>query len=890
MPLARVTLSADVFLLCVTHALTTEAEEVMGLLLGDIQEEPGQGSVSHITNMVPQIRTDRRKDRVEASPEQLAAAASAAEQLTAASGRRTRVVGWVHSHPHITALPSHVDVATQAAYQQLDAGFVGLIVSVFDDGGAECSQRVRVTAFQSERGEVGVAAGPARSDSADSQLAAALAASAAEARAHARAGDQWLRREQEERGAFLAALAEAADPRSGRLDAVAMLHHSAVYQQRLCRIMDTLVAPALQAIRTAAAQAPLQLRQLAHAKAALEEAAQRCPAAAPATAAQQAPITGQSQAPNTEQSQAGQAWEKGNCVACELGISVSTHTKSSHQKKAKVQHTRGMLRLVSHGHCLPLNLQRQKQVKATRHRCVRVAASAVATREEPASFSCATLNILAPIYKRTARGRESSEPEAFLPRNEALVNVLLERQQDIYCLQEFWHSSQAVRRLYLDALQAAGYYVAEQPRTCGWKGVQRGDGLLTAVRLAAFEVLDQRSILFNDCADRVALLLRLRLRGTTPGRCRPGSLEVVVINTHLLYPHNACSTIIRLREVHKILEYLQEYRSAWGVSPRAVLLCGDCNGSHRGRVGSYLRSQGFRSAYDERCCGQAWVSHANHEGAYAAVDYIWLLNAQDQRLRSLTADWRGAIWLMIVAKLQEAGLCEQQRAFEFFDRDNDARVTVDDFGWAMEELGLTGEGTVGLTQTELVELTSELMSGAGGGYIGFEEFKRRVDLESMSAAYSRIRTSTGITEGDWTPAAEVWSPPACYLPNAGRGQLTGAAAAAALLGEVAEKKLTAERLWAELTSCSDVACEEAPAAAPAVAVPVVAASEEAADDEECTDLFAVSAEEEQAAASGGCDLAVLAAELWPHEAAAGQWPTGYTLSDHALVSVTFAFV
>ena len=35
-----------------------------------------------------------------------------------------------------------------------------------------------------------------------------------------------------------------------------------------------------------------------------------------------------------------------------------------------------------------------------------------------------------------------------------------------------------------------------------------------------------------------------------------------MINTHLLYPHNACSTIIRLREVHKILEYLQARRSA----------------------------------------------------------------------------------------------------------------------------------------------------------------------------------------------------------------------------------------------------------------------------------------------------------------------------------------
>lgn len=73
------------------------------------------------------------QDRVEASPEQLAAASSTAERLTKQTGRRTRVVGWVHSHPHITVLPSHVDVATQAAYQQLDASFVGLITSAFDN-------------------------------------------------------------------------------------------------------------------------------------------------------------------------------------------------------------------------------------------------------------------------------------------------------------------------------------------------------------------------------------------------------------------------------------------------------------------------------------------------------------------------------------------------------------------------------------------------------------------------------------------------------------------------------------------------------------------------------------------------------------------------------------
>jgi hypothetical protein len=72
----------------------------------------------------------------------------------------TRVIGWYHSHPHITVLPSAVgtarrgtpcgaeraserasahaslcraaDVRTQSTYQLLDEGFVGLIFSVFD--------------------------------------------------------------------------------------------------------------------------------------------------------------------------------------------------------------------------------------------------------------------------------------------------------------------------------------------------------------------------------------------------------------------------------------------------------------------------------------------------------------------------------------------------------------------------------------------------------------------------------------------------------------------------------------------------------------------------------------------------------------------------------------
>jgi proteasome lid subunit RPN8/RPN11 len=53
------------------------------------------------------------QDRVECSGAQMAEVALQAEKITAATGRNTRVVGWYHSHPHITVFPSHVDVDTQ---------------------------------------------------------------------------------------------------------------------------------------------------------------------------------------------------------------------------------------------------------------------------------------------------------------------------------------------------------------------------------------------------------------------------------------------------------------------------------------------------------------------------------------------------------------------------------------------------------------------------------------------------------------------------------------------------------------------------------------------------------------------------------------------------------
>ncbi|OAP11924.1 BRCC36A [Arabidopsis thaliana] len=153
MSLTCVNMSEDVWLTCLTHALSTETEEIMGLLLGDIEySKDGGSATAMIWGASPQSRSDRQKDRVETNPEQLAAASAQADRMTISTGRTTRVIGWYHSHPHITVLPSHVDVRTQAMYQLLDSGFIGLIFSCFSEDANKVG-RIQVIAFQSSDGK-----------------------------------------------------------------------------------------------------------------------------------------------------------------------------------------------------------------------------------------------------------------------------------------------------------------------------------------------------------------------------------------------------------------------------------------------------------------------------------------------------------------------------------------------------------------------------------------------------------------------------------------------------------------------------------------------------------------------------------------------------------------
>uniref|UniRef100_A0A8C9U6J6 BRCA1/BRCA2-containing complex subunit 3 n=1 Tax=Scleropages formosus TaxID=113540 RepID=A0A8C9U6J6_SCLFO len=168
MAVSAVHLESDAFLVCMNHALSTEKEEVMGLCIGEVScvallccpttslnltivtvAEVDTNRIVHIHSVIILRRSDKRKDRVEISPEQLSAASTENHRLAEMTGRPMRVVGWYHSHPHITVWPSHVDVRTQAMYQMMDQGFVGLIFSCFIEDKNTKTGRVLYTCFQS---------------------------------------------------------------------------------------------------------------------------------------------------------------------------------------------------------------------------------------------------------------------------------------------------------------------------------------------------------------------------------------------------------------------------------------------------------------------------------------------------------------------------------------------------------------------------------------------------------------------------------------------------------------------------------------------------------------------------------------------------------------------
>lgn len=75
-------------------------------------------------------------------------------------------------------------------------------------------------------------------------------------------------------------------------------------------------------------------------------------------------------------------------------------------------------------------------------------------------------------------------------------------------------------------------------------------GLLTAVHRDYFRVINHRDLLLNDIGDRVAQLLHVEL--VNPfflNRSTNVRQEILIVNTHLLFPHDSSLCLVRLHQV-----------------------------------------------------------------------------------------------------------------------------------------------------------------------------------------------------------------------------------------------------------------------------------------------------------------------------------------------------
>eukprot|EP00899_Mesostigma_viride_P009112 jgi/Mesvir1/18201/Mv09484-RA.2 len=224
-----------------------------------------------------------------------------------------------------------------------------------------------------------------------------------------------------------------------------------------------------------------------------------------------------------------------------------------------------------------------------------------------------------------------------------------------------------------------------------------------------------------------------------------GCVEFIVVNTHLTFPHSKSYTLVRLREVFKIIEFLQHYREGAGLAAMPIVLCGDWNGGKLGQVYKFLRSQGFVSSYDVANGlsddeESTWVSHRNHHGDEVGVDFIYLLNPSCQ-LQPLSVDWKETVFSVVKATLYRAGLHGVNQLFHFFldDKAADATsagggvaakggvptrdyITGEEFYNGLHRLNLTSQLSFGLTREEADELIAR-MDADGDGLIRKDEFR-----------------------------------------------------------------------------------------------------------------------------------------------------------------------
>jgi len=233
----EVRVSPEVMRVCWSHALSNEKQEIMGLLIGNTKDK-----VVYVRTLMVGKRTTKESARVEVDDNELVEALMLASSLKDEVGAELRVVGWYHSHPHITVLPSRVDLSTQSGYQTLHNMFVGLIFSVYCTESSTKETTNRVMGFQAgkqkEDGNYEMFPIPIVTQDDLSMVNEEVFVSVFSA-----LGDTWVKPYQEE----LEEYEKIADTKAG--DLLANMHNDAVLTTRLTEMCRNIMEPGVRSLQ-----------------------------------------------------------------------------------------------------------------------------------------------------------------------------------------------------------------------------------------------------------------------------------------------------------------------------------------------------------------------------------------------------------------------------------------------------------------------------------------------------------------------------------------------------------------------------------------------------------------------------------------------------------------
>lgn len=379
-------------------------------------------------------------------------------------------------------------------------------------------------------------------------------------------------------------------------------------------------------------------------------------------------------------------------------------------------------------------------------------------------LTVSTFNLWCPAYRRVNGDddvRESEFPELYMPRHREILGLDVWNTSDIVCCQEFWYASQDLFDLYVNTLQPR--YRMHGLRRSG----ARPDGLFMAIS-REWEVVHEADLDFEDAAGRCAQLLHLKREVDSDDASSNAITELLVANVHLLFPHNEAAGRVRLREMHKVLAYLEFYKTKLDAPP-PTLICGDLNGPTGSVVAQSLARYGWQDSYSSHAgCnieqlsegeGCGWVSHLNHLGVAEGVDYIMVQSPSTRRLP--VADWTDFVMAEIAQALTDRGHGEAGEAWRMFtelacsaepeaawagggsegeggsegglqDREADGcLIDCEGFNRALQQLGF---GAAPLTIREVDVLVSSC-DADGNGVIDATEWRDR-----FAAALQRLQT------------------------------------------------------------------------------------------------------------------------------------------------------